>query len=577
MKALEAAMSVRRFTILTGLVATLLAAAVLPAAAAKPYRAERFDVRIEVEPGGAIVVTETIRFAFGPEAFTYVFRELPTRRTDGLTVIEASIDGVRMERGKGPGQYELKRDDNRRRIIWHFPATANAARTFTLTYRAAGVVWQDAASDVLAWTLLPTRREYAIDCASGEVVYPEGATLTADAVLDPPASRVSRDGRAIRFERCPVERDATWVVSLRFAPRSVAAVAPQWQQRSIRNREHMPLFLGLGGLVLLAGVAGFLMFALRQRHPRAEPPGAVSSPPDDLRPALAASLTSTGASAGWAPVLGAVMDLARRGALSIESVEKPGLFSSKEVRISRGRTPADAALHERVLLDLLFTGKHGPRAIVTFAELARTFGSSRRWKRLREAIASELRSHRLLDGDRERTRGRVIGAGLIVLIVSIAGFAGSVALFDRVGEPVLSLPIALLIVGVAGMITGASLSPLSEEGHRRAERWRAFKRTLGSAPERSAGGAPGLKHVEEWLPYAVAFGTALEWIKRLQKQGVTAGPSWLAAVTQDGARGPASIGATVAILSAGSSAGAHAGGHPGGASGAAGGGASGAG
>ena len=37
-------MSVRRFTILIGLVATLLAAAVLPAAAAKPYRAERFDV-----------------------------------------------------------------------------------------------------------------------------------------------------------------------------------------------------------------------------------------------------------------------------------------------------------------------------------------------------------------------------------------------------------------------------------------------------------------------------------------------------------------------------------------------------
>jgi len=568
-------MPVRRFTILIGLVATLLTAAALPAAA-KPYRAERFDVRIDVEPGGAIVVTETIRFAFGPEAFTYVFRELPTRRTDGLTVIEASMDGVRMERGKGAGQYELKRDDNRRRIVWHFPTTASAVRTFTVTYRAAGVVWQDEESDVLAWTLLPTRREYAIDCASGEIDYPEGAALTAEAILDPPASRVSQDGRTIRFERCPVERDATWVVSLRFAPRSVAAVAPRWQQRSIRNRENTPLFLGLGGLVLFAGVAGFVMFALRHRHPRTEHPGAVTSPPDDLRPALAASLTSTGASAGWAPVLGAVMDLARRGALIIESVEKAGIFSSNHVRISRGRPPAGAALHERVLLDLLFTGKDGPRTSVTFSELARTFGSSRRWKRVREAIASELRSHRLLDGDRERTRGRVMGAGLILMIGSIAGFAGAVALFDRVGEPVLSLPIALLIVGVVGMITGASLSPLSENGHRRAERWRAFKRTLEGSPE-GAGGAPGIDRVDRWLPYAVAFGTALAWMKRLQKQGVTAGPSWLAAVTRDGTHNPASMGATVPILSAGSSAGAHAGGHPGGASGAAGGGASGAG
>jgi hypothetical protein len=66
-------------------------------------------------------------------------------------------------------------------------------------------------------------------------------------------------------------------------------------------------------------------------------------------------------------------------------------------------------------------------------------------------------------------------------------------------------------------------------------------------------------------------------MKRLEKQGITWGPSWLTAVSRDGAVGPANIGATVAILSTASSAGAHAGGHAGGAAGAAGGGASGAG
>jgi hypothetical protein len=354
----------------------------------------------------------------------------------------------------------------------------------------------------------------------------------------------------------------------------VAAVAPRWQQRSALSRENQPLFLGLGGLVLLAGIGGFVMFALHHRHARADSSGSVSSPPDHLRPALAGSLIGTGASAGWGQVLGAVMDLARRRALTIESVQKTGTFSSHEVRLSRGTTPADAAPHELVLLDLLFTDKHGPRTSVTFSELAKTFASSRRWKRLKEAIASDLRSHGVLDRDRERTRNRVIVAGLAILLSSIAGFIGSVAVFDRVGESVLAVPISLLIVGVAGMITGASLSPLSEEGHRRAERWHAFKRTLGDASDASA---PSVERLEHWLPYAVAFGTALAWMKRLQKQGVTMGPSWLAAVSRDGAHGPASIGATVAILSAGSSAGAHAGGHAGGASGAAGGGASGAG
>ena len=366
-------------------------------------------------------------------------------------------------------------------------------------------------------------------------------------------------------------------MTLRFAPRSVAAAAPEWQRRAALNRENTPLFLGLGGLVLFAGVAGFLMFALNHRHARTDHSGDVSSPPDDLAPALAGSLIGTAASTGWGPVLGALMDLARRRALTIESVEKAGLFASKEVRISRGPVPAHAAPHERVLLDLLFTDKHGPRTSVTFSELARTFASSRRWKRLKEAIAAELRDQRLLDADRERTRGRVTLAGLLVLVMAIAGFAGSVALFDRVGQPVLAVPIALLIVGVVGMITGASLSPLSEEGHRRAERWRSFKRALGHPSDTAAPGGPGVERLERWLPYAVAFGTAVAWMKRLEKQGITMGPSWLTAISRDGAHGPANIGATVAILSAGSSAGAHAGGHAGGASGAAGGGASGAG
>jgi hypothetical protein len=567
MQALEADMSVRRVTVLAAVISAVLAAAVIPAVAAKSYRAEHYHSRVVVEPGGSLLVTETVRFSFGPEAFTYVFRELRSRRTDGLTIIEATMDGGSMGRGKGPGQFEVRRDDDRRRIVWHFPATANAERTFSVTYRAAGVVWQDEDADVLAWMLLPARHDYAIGCASGEVVFPAGAALLTEAVVEPPASTFQHEGTAIRFERCPFERNASWAVTARFAPRTVAPTPPRWQQRSITNRENLPLFLGLGGLILLAGVGGFAVFALSHRHSRADGASAVLSPPDDLHPALAGALVSAGASAGWGPVLGALMDLARRGALTMQSAEKAGIFKAQEVRISRGPTPINAAPHEQVLLDLLFTDRHGPRSSVTFADLARTFASSRRWKRLREAIASDLRTRRLLDADRERTRGRVTVVGLAILLLSLAGFVGSVALFDQVGEPVLSVPIALLIVGVVGMITGASFSPLSEEGHRHAERWRAFKRTLAGTADASAGAVPNADRVERWLPYAVAFGTALAWMKRLQKQGVTAGPSWLSAVSRDGAHGPASIGSTVAILSAGSSAGAHAGGHAGGAAG----------
>jgi len=51
------------------------------------YRAERFDVNLVVEPGGAMVVTERIRFVFGDDSFTYVYRGLRSRRTDGVTIV----------------------------------------------------------------------------------------------------------------------------------------------------------------------------------------------------------------------------------------------------------------------------------------------------------------------------------------------------------------------------------------------------------------------------------------------------------------------------------------------------------
>jgi len=570
-------MRVRRPAIFAGIIAAAIAVAAIPAIAAKSYRAERFHSRIVVEPGGSILVTETVRFEFGPDSFTYVYRDLPRRKTDGLTILSATMDGVPMERGKAPGQFELKREDNRRRVVWHFAATSNAAHVFSVTYRAEGVVWQDAGRDVLAWTLLPTKHEYVIACGSGEVEYPETAQLIGDARFSIRPQEMQVEGRLVRFLRCPFERDDSWVVEMDFAPRTVASAPPAWQQRSIRNAETLPLFLGLGGLILLAGAGGFVLFALQHRHGGQGAGGPVASPPDSLPPALAGTLVASGAQTVWTSVLAAVMDLARRGALTIQGVDKGGLFRSHEVRISRGPTPADAAPHERVLLDLLFTDKHGPRPSVTFSELAKTFASSRQWKRLRESVASDLRAARLLDGDRERTRGRVMIVGLMLIVLAFAGFVAAVALFDRFGEPVLTIPIALLAAGVTGMVVGASMSPLSEEGHRRAERWRAFKRTLGDDHGGDGGSRLHADRVEQWLPYAVALGAALAWMKRLQKEGVAMGPSWLSAMTREGAHGPASIGATVAILSSGSSAGSHAGGHAGGASGTAGGGASGAG
>ncbi len=576
-------MSVRRLSALIGVLVAVLVGGLLsalPAAAAKDYRAERFHSRLVVEPGGSVVVTETVRFVFGADSFTSVYRDLPSRETDGIVVLGATMDGVPLTQGKQAGQFELKKDDDgRRRIVWHFPATSGSARTFTVSYRAAGVAWQDAESDVLAWTLLPTKHAYEIACASGEVEYPASATLIGDAVLDPPATESSVEGRAVRFLRCPFGRDRSWVVTMRFAPRTLAAAPPAWQARARLNRQHLPMFLGLAALILVGGAGMFLLFGLNHRAPVAgsSGEGRQETPPDDLPPALAGALLRTGASAAWGDVLGAMMDLARRGVIRIEAQPAGGVFGKRAVTVTRGETAPRTMAHERTLLDLLFTSRSGPRSSVTFTDLARTFASARRWKRVRLAVADDLRAARLLDPEREHTRVRVTVIGVAILVLAFVGFMVSVAFLDRAGDPVLAVPGAAMLVGIIGIVTGAVTSPLSEDGAWRAGRWRAFRRYLADVAGPGGASREPRVSVERLLPYAVALGTALAWMKRLEKQGVSEGPSWLATAVREGGVGPANMAATIAILSAGSNAGAHAGGSAHGAGGVAGGGASGAG
>ncbi|RPJ39636.1 MAG: DUF2207 domain-containing protein, partial [Chloroflexi bacterium] len=57
------------------LILSVLAAS--PALAAKDYSAEQYDVVVQVQTDGSLLVTETIRFRFEGGPFTYVFRELP--------------------------------------------------------------------------------------------------------------------------------------------------------------------------------------------------------------------------------------------------------------------------------------------------------------------------------------------------------------------------------------------------------------------------------------------------------------------------------------------------------------------
>ena len=120
------------------------------------------------------------------------------------------------------------------------------------------------------------------------------------------------------------------------------------------------------------------------------------------------------------------------------------------------------------------------------------------------------------------------------------------------------------------MIVGATITVLSNEGVRRARRWRDYRkylRMVAGGKQPALGGSLGRA-----LPYAVALGLAGAWAKFLKTQPQLA-PPWFRALPAS-ASDPAAFVAFVAYGGAGASSGGHGGGAG---AGAAGGGASGAG
>ena len=175
-------------------IATLIGLLTLPSmvSGAKSYSADRFDVDVAVQDDGSLLVTETVIFRFSGGPFTYVFRDLPTDHTDGVTVVSAAMDGQTLPPGKDAGQVEI-RGRNPIKVRWHFAPTSDSSHTFVLVYRALGVIRMNPDGDLLAWQALPDDYDYPIASSTITVTYPKAvqriaaprANLLGERFIDP--------------------------------------------------------------------------------------------------------------------------------------------------------------------------------------------------------------------------------------------------------------------------------------------------------------------------------------------------------------------------------------------------------
>jgi hypothetical protein len=514
-------------TFRTALALLVVLAVSAGAAEAKRYSADRFDTRIQVLPDGSLRVTETIVFHFESGTFREVFRELPTRRTDGIEVERVAMDGLALSEGMGPGQAQIRRG-RRIRVTWRFAPTSDTIHTFDVTYLVRGAVRQADEADAVVWQILPTQHRYPIASSTTDVLLP--AIPIAQPRLE--WRRVGRadasvEGTRVRIHAEGIRSNGRLAVEIQLPPGSVLDAPPAWQARARLHAEGAPQWIAAGGVALTLALIAIL--AVRQRYdaPKVDPTVARTGPalPDSLGPAEAGALISNGSPRGE-HAMAALYHLAERGEVTIiEEPRRP--LGQRRYRLVRRPSRRPAAPYEEALLEAIFIDEGRPDEEVALDKArSRLF---RGFKRFRMGLEEELRNQGLFDPDRHRVRHRfavlgailILGAGLLAPAIALL-FAAAHGLWP------LFIPLGLAIGGFIAILAQASHTPLSNEGLRRARYWRGFRDYLRDVASHET--PPPPDSLDRLLPYAVALGLAGRWSKFLKDQRLEA-PAWFHAAS----------------------------------------------
>ncbi len=524
---------------------------------------DQFDVTIDVRSDGTMHVTEYQVISFDGQ-FSAGFATIPLTRIseiDNVTVSVANgtgqsaapLDYVRPSRyDDESGTYTYAVESGELAIDYAFDPTSwtgTESRVVVLEYDVVGGIRVyddlDPANQQVWW--------YAVSQDVTDIAPVRESTVTINLPEAVPADELvwypenpTIEGSSVSWTRTNLREGDEFEVSLQFPPITNAEV-PAWQiqddlrrqaQQEAQERSDWAGFLMLiAGLVAAVGggIAFLVTWFTRGRDPHV---GLVAeymeTPPDDLRPGPAGVLLDE--TYHSRNVVATVLDLANRNVIRMEPNSDPATVRTSPYSFTLLNHTESLRNYEQMVLDVIFGAGAKTDTSVPMPNVAGALASQNH--RISDAYYQQLVSTGYFSESPEQTRKRwrmifraipfLIFAAVVVILFFTEAWSG-LAFFP-------------LIVGVIFMIFARrmadSMPRKSHEGAESAAKWRAFRSYL-----RDLRGKRELeesqKIFDQYLPYAVAFGLAEEWVSRFA-QVYTPPPSWFGG-------GPLTGGGTVII------------------------------
>ena len=570
--------------VLAVLVTVLILAGALPGSVERAHAQDdrsfvwdRYDVAIDVQSDGTMHITEyqVITFDGRFRAGTASIPLSNVEDIDNVTVSVANSEGEEPDPytyesasayDENPGTFSTWIESGELVIDYSFDPTSStgtSTRVVVIEYDVEGGIRVyedlDPANQQVWWfpityevtDLAPVRESTAT------ITLPEAVPLDQTVVFpDDPLPMVDGapypddpsgvEATAFSWSTSNLDAGEEFEISLQFPPITAAEV-PDWQAEDDALREEREeaeersawagFLLMIAGLLALfgGGVAILGLWFTRGRDPEV---GLVAeyteTPPDDLRPGAVGTLLDE--TFHSRDVVATVLDLAHRGVIRMDPVEGPGMSTQYKFTLSEHQeTLRD---YEQTVLDVIFGAGAKPGAEKHMPVVAGSLASSN--DEIAAGYYQELVEHKYVPESPEKTRDRWRRVFKVVPFLIAAAVIGIVVVAGAWSNWAF-LPIA---VGLAFMVTSGGLANAMPKktlaGTESAATWLAFRKYLEDIEDRTDL-AESKEIFEKYLPYAVAFGLAEEWVQKFAYVR-TPSPEWY------GGAGPLFGGGDVVII-----------------------------
>jgi len=436
-----------------------------------------------------------------------IFRILPTdyKTNEGNFILPIKLESITDENGNNYKYSKEKNDDTITFKIGDKNIEVKGENTYIIKYRVENAVRTERNSyDELYWNVLGNFWDMEIDNFRAKIIFPEEINKNntdIDYYAGALGSKDKGDFDLIWLDENIIElrkestiyKNKGLTLSASF-PKDI--VTPYkysiWQRIKIAINNSALKYIISGILVFLV----FLFWLKKGRDPEINKPLiAEYEIPEGLTP-IEAGLILTRGRQNKSTIPATIINLAVKGYLKIEKIEKRGIFFKEDYRFINQHKETDLLyLGEKELFEKLFSNN---KSEVKLSDLKNS--NQVKVAQIYKHVKNDLKARKIIDKNSAN-----IGLGMIIIGCIFNGIV-----FES------DINIIFSLVGFSLVIFGFLMNKLTKEGSELKHKIKGFKLFMKTVEKHRASFYEKEGIMEKFLPYAILFGITKQWLKSMK-------------------------------------------------------------